>query len=279
MLSVMHPRLFASLLFLEPMIQEDVPPGANFAMPSSLRTDIWPNYSAAETAFRNNKFLKQLDSRVLNNMIKHGLRKVPTAIYPLSDTVCDGSYTLTTSKHQEVWSYLRSNFEPRVELSPGEGPSHTDRLLAPDVNHHWQGTYLFYGPELAISFEYLAYVRPPVFYVFGGKSSMSTPLLQAAKMNRTGVGLGGGGGVRAGQVQKRVFEGWGHVFPLEHVAETGETLASYLGERMKAWTADEKLLKEHQSRKSERGMLVISKDWLKYVRNHSTAQRPTLGKL
>ena len=117
----MHPRLFSTVILMEPMIQRDVPAGTNAAMPSSFRPDLWPSRAAAEASFRKGRFFKSFDERVLNNILKYGLREVPTAVYPLSTTTEQGAVTLTTTKHQEVWTYLRPNFNP-LRLDDGPTP-------------------------------------------------------------------------------------------------------------------------------------------------------------
>ena len=108
---------------------------------------------------------------------------------------------------------------------------------------------------------------------------MSTSKLQTEKMERTGVGLGGSGGVQAGQVEKSVFQDRGHMVPFEEVAACAEVMVEWLSRQLRAFKADDDFLKNHQSAKSERGMLVVSKKWMKLVREPSTAPRSAREKL
>ncbi|MCJ1443775.1 MAG: hypothetical protein MMC23_004275 [Stictis urceolatum] len=277
-LSITHPRLFATLLLLDPMIQADQPAGLNAAQGASFKPDLWLTRAAAESALRSDKFLKTLDPRALNNVVKHGLRPVPTALHPLSDTLKTGAYTLTTSKHQEAWSYKRPAFRPRVELKPDEPPSREERLLAPDVDHRAEGKFLSYRPEMRVAFEYLPFVRPSVLYVFGGRGRMSTPELRAAKMERTGTGLGGSGGKSVGRVKEVVFEKWFHLFPLEHLRETAGVMAAWLAERVQEWEWDEEFLAGYERGKSSRGMLEVSQEWKDKARLPQRAERMVLEK-
>jgi hypothetical protein len=258
----MHPRLFTSLILMEPIIQSSPPPGMNVAHPSSYRPDLWPSYSAASVAFKKNKFFAGLDSRVLENYLKYGIREVPTALYPVSETVKEGSYTLTTTKHQEVWSFLRPNFEGS---DPETSINRVDRLLFPDI-HSAQRGLLFYRPEVAIAHEYLIYLRPSVLFIFGAKSYLSAPERQDEKMERTGSGLGGSGGAKAGEVEKYVFESLGHMAPLENVKACASVIGEWMGKKMVQFRADEKAIEKYDTQKSTNDMLAVSQKWLDLVK-------------
>ena len=278
----MHPRLFTTLVLIEPLIQRELPEGNNVAWPSSYRRDLWPNLPAAEAGFRKNQFFAKFDKRVLDKFIQYGLRKTPTAIYPLSETVLDGSVTLTTTKHQEAWSFLRPNFEARQPIQEGwwdPGPSRADRLLSPDVDFDQDGAYLFYRPEIAIAFEYLQYLRPSVLYLFGAQSLMSSPKLHAAKIERTGIGLGGSGGLQYGKVEQHVFKDGGHMLPFEKDIPCAEIAAGFLGRQLGQFQEDERFLRDYSSGKSDHDMLFLSMKWMEMVRNPGTATRPFKAKL
>ncbi|MCJ1249489.1 hypothetical protein MMC30_006713 [Trapelia coarctata] len=276
----MHPRLFTTLILIEPMIQKEVPPGPNAAMPSTYRTDLWPSLAAAEAAFRKSKFFARFDSRVLDNFIKCGLRRIPTAVHPLSETVKGRSFTLTTTKHQEAWSFLRPQFEPRQALGDCDLTSRRlKRLHYPDVDPHQEGKYLFYRPELRISFEFLPFVRPSVLYLFGDKGPMSTAKLQAEKMEHTGIGLGGSGGVNDDQVETKAFTNTGHMLPCENVAGCADFTAEWLSRKLHQSKADERFLNDREIGKSDSDMLVVSKKWMELVREPSSATRPLKEKL
>ena len=266
----MHPRLLTSLILIEPMIRRDHPPGPNAAMLSTLRKDLWPSRAEAEAAFRKNKFFTAWDPRALNNYLTYGLRETPTAIYPGAQR---GSVTLTTTKHQESWSFLRSRFEPLTD------DSHKERLLSPDLEPGKQRQSLFDRAEPGIVQEYLPYVRPSVLYIFGDRSPISTPSVQDTLLQRTGVGIGGSGGTEAGRVAKVVFPKSGHLLPMEQVAECAEAASVELAKRLTEYREDEAFLDRHRSGKSERDGLVVSNRWQECVRKPSNAKRMAVEKL
>jgi hypothetical protein len=108
----MHPQLFQSLILVEPVIQEAIPAGPNAAFMTSIRPDHWESLDSAKSHFMNNRFYKSWDPRALQKYLKYGLRRLPTAL--CAEDSCSGAVTLTTTKAQEAWSYLRSTFALRT---------------------------------------------------------------------------------------------------------------------------------------------------------------------
>ena len=274
----MHPRLFTGLVFIEPMIQGEAPSEYNVALPTTLRQDLWPSRFVAEEQFRKNKLFRNWDPRVLDAYLKYGLRDVPTAVYPFSGSIKPGAVTLTTTKHQEAWSYLRSNFQPR-EPGPGSYYSSVNHLIFPDMNPEREDKYLFHCPEAPLMESLLPFLRPEVLYIFAEKSPMSTPKLQETKMSLTGTGIGGSGGSRRGKVQKVVLKNASHLVPCERVADCAAVTADWLGVRLRQYRVDEQRIREYRSEKSERDMLVVSKRWTSEARKPMTALRDVKGKL
>ncbi|KAH7555145.1 hypothetical protein BM1_07806 [Bipolaris maydis] len=91
--------------------------------------------SAATEDFRKNKYYSKWDERVLQRWLQYGLRNLPTAVYPRHIQVAgteahvtheDASadtVTLTTTKHQEVFTFLRPTFD--AHAYPGLGVEST----------------------------------------------------------------------------------------------------------------------------------------------------------
>ena len=252
------------------MMQKDPPPGPNAALPSTLRKEPWPSQVAAEASFRKNKFFLSWDHRVLDRYLEYGLRNTPTAIYPSEPA---GSVTLTTTKHQEAWTYLRPRFEP---LSNDD---RVERLLAPDLDPDKEGRYLYHRAEPGLVLEFLPYVRPPVLYIYGDNSPISTPTAQDIMINNTGIELGGSGGAKAARVAKIVLQSSGHLIPMDKVTQCAQAVGTEVGKQQLRFKADEAILESFHSRKSERDGLVVSKAWQEGVRKPSTAKRPTKEKL
>jgi pimeloyl-ACP methyl ester carboxylesterase len=272
-LSLIHPRLLSTLILIEPIIQPEHAPGPNAAMMSTYRPDLWLSREAAATAFRKNKFFQTWDSRVLDKYIEFGLRQVPTALYPdrvNGATVSSGAVTLTTSKHQEAWNYLRPNFSQQDEGA--------DRLLSPDLDPKGQGRFHFTRAESNIMYTNLPYLRPSVLYIWGSTSNLTSPDWEAEKLRLTGSGVGGSGGVQNGKVKKVVIDGFGHLVPCEKVGACVEHAANWLGQWFKQYRADEEFYRNHDSKKSLQDMLVTSNEWKKRVRQPTSIIRPAKGK-
>ncbi|MCJ1388062.1 hypothetical protein MMC18_000906 [Xylographa bjoerkii] len=260
------PRFAYFLVLLEPIIQENAPAGVNAALPSSFRPDFWSSRLQADASMRKNRFFQTWDPRALTEYLRYGLRETPTAIYP--SAAVSGAVTLTTTKHQEAWSYVRSNFTPML-TGPG---THTERLISPDLDAE-NRTHIFHRPEMVLTFRSLPFIRPSVLWVFGAQSHINTPELREGKLAFTGTGVGGSGGVIAGRVEEVVVERSSHMLPLEKVQECSTILARWLEKAMDDFAAEERFHQQHNSGKSERDMLLMSKLWLKNVRRKENEKR------
>lgn len=146
-LSLMHPRLFESLILIDPVIQrytfgkgKQTPAHA-----SAYRKDRWPSRAAAAEYCSRSSFYKSWDPRVLKLWIKNGFRDLPTASSPTdNEHVTDNAstktaastapgldivgtnltqvqerpVTLTTSRHQEVLTFARPALPPSTSFDP-----------------------------------------------------------------------------------------------------------------------------------------------------------------
>ncbi|KAK6335593.1 hypothetical protein TWF696_002361 [Orbilia brochopaga] len=65
--------------------------------------------------FKSRPFYQKWDPRVLDLQLKYGLRKVPTALYPDVEKVGEEAVTLRTTKHQEVFTFWRTNVQDRPD--------------------------------------------------------------------------------------------------------------------------------------------------------------------
>ncbi|KAF7865938.1 hypothetical protein EAF04_006102 [Stromatinia cepivora] len=204
-LSIMHPRLLSTLILYEPVMMKsgtrnsDEP---NPALMSTIRRDLWDTREKAESYFR--KAFKSWDLCALELYLKYGLRAIPTALYNPTQEILASAVTLTTSKHQEAWSYTQVNFEPRE--------AGLDRLLLPDWDNDLDVPMLFTRTECSITMRNLPHLRPSVLYIFGNKSPLSSASSQDEKMALTGSGVGGSGGVAKDMVKKVTFSDAGHLF-------------------------------------------------------------------
>ena len=113
-LALLHPRLFETLVLVDPVIHQVVTLSGNVspAVASARRREVWPSREAAATAFKKSKFYQTWDPRVLERWVEYGLRDMPTKIFPDAKRP---EVTLTTTKHQEVMTFLRPNFVARPD--------------------------------------------------------------------------------------------------------------------------------------------------------------------
>ena len=245
--------------------------GPNPALLSTIRRDIWDSRDRAENSLR--KTFSSWDSRVVEKYLKFGLRPVPTPIYdPDRDsTVSSNAVTLTTSKHQEAWSYARANFEPET--------AKLDRLLLPENDPIIEIPYLTTRPECLIAMRNLPQLRPSVLYVFGGKSPLSPPRAQDRRLQLTGTGVGGSGGVAAAKVEKHILENAGHLVILEHPGKCAQVAIDWIKRWQEKWLADEKFFAEFKDKKSDESMMRVSEAWVKAMKLPSNALRTMAGKL
>ncbi|PQE27372.1 toxin biosynthesis protein [Rutstroemia sp. NJR-2017a WRK4] len=240
----------------------------NPALMSTRRRDLWDSREKAESYFR--KAFHAWDPRVVELFLKYGLRATPTALYDDTQKTPAGAVTLTTSKHQESWTYIQYNFEPKE--------AGLDRLLLPDWDKDLEMPMLYTRVECSITMRNLPYIRPSVLYVFGAKSPFSSTAAQDEKLAVTGSGVGGSGGEAEGKVQKVVFPESGHLLVFENVQESARASAEWIDRWFQQWLVDERFYKGYESKKSDKDMLRVSKAWVASTKLSNTTLRPGLIK-
>ncbi|KAK7408738.1 hypothetical protein QQX98_009095 [Neonectria punicea] len=255
--SLLHPRLLGSLVLLDPVISHYASTPSNKvagpAASSMHRREVWPSLEDAEASFKRSPFYQSWDPRVLQRWVNFGIRNVPG-----QDAV-----TLTTTKHQEVFNFLR----PSWDAYDAEGKTLVHPELTPDLNpslnSKWP-TYPLYRPEGPYTVEKLPNVRSSVLYVFGGKSDISPIELQDEKMALTGSGLGGSGGAKAGRVKKVVGDENGHLIPMENPKFCAQAAAEWIKAELERWWVAERKYEEW-TRRPEIEKKTLSEEWYKYV--------------
>ena len=265
-------------MLIEPVIQRVAPSGPNAAMLTSFRPDLWSSRVAARSSMEKSPFFRAWDARAFGKYLEFGLRELPTALYPGSKSttaVSPSAVTLTTTKHQEAWSYVRSNFAP---LSMDSADS-KERLMNPELDPLAEGAQIFTRPESMLTLLSLPQLRPSVLWVYGARSPINVAPRQHEKMNSTGTGVGGSGGAKLGRVEQVILEGAAHLIPFEQVNECAETIAGWLEKELQRYGEDKLFYQTHKRGKSERDMLVLSKQWMKAVRQNSDVKRPVKEKL
>ncbi|KAF9696233.1 hypothetical protein EKO04_006081 [Ascochyta lentis] len=261
-LAFLHPRLFESLILIDPVIQGKVSLVGNVrpAFASAKRRDLWPSRAEAAKSFKKSKFYQAWDPRVLDCWIEHGLRDTPTKLYPDAK---ERQVTLTTTKHQEVMTFLRPNFRNRGGETEHDSADFTltnpklNRRTHADITPDEQPQEPFYRGESTIVFNQLPALKPSVLYIFGGKSSLTNDAIIEEKLAKTGSGVGGSGGRAEGRVDSVLLHDAGHLIPMEKVVETAEHTAKWIGKEMvRYWDWEQKTKEEWGSKKGiERAVL------------------------
>ncbi|SLM37424.1 Alpha/Beta hydrolase fold [Lasallia pustulata] len=266
-LSLIHPRLLTSLVLLDPVIIEaSKPPNQDknpVTLASTVRRDLWPSREVAAAWFGNSKFYQTWDARVLKKWIEFGLRDLPTAIYPSVSLSQDTkrAVTLTTPKHQEVFTFSRPNYAGQ----DATGKQIINRTTHADLDPADSYSFPFYRPEPRITFRNLPFLRPSVLYVFGGESDLSTPEFRKMKIERTGIGVGGSGGAQCGRVKEVVLEGIGHLVAMDAVGSCAEAAAMWFDQEMQRWRKEEEAFRREWSKKKKQDKFMIDEEWMKRI--------------
>jgi hypothetical protein len=191
-------------------------------------------------SFAKSPFYSTWDKRVFDAWCTHGLRTTPTAIHPSASTPA-GAVTLTTTKHQECFTFMRPLYE-----DPSNGPlGYVNHTTHPDIDPRidTQKTH-FYQPGPMVTFQKLRALRPSVLYILGGDSFMNSPELEAEKIEHTGVGLGGSGGAPKDRVRKITLPKVGHLIAMEAPKLTADHAASWIGREMGIWREEKRKYEE-----------------------------------
>lgn len=236
-LSLLHPRLLESLILIDPVIQGKVSLIGNVgpAFASAKRRERWPSREEALKSFKKSKFYQAWDSRVLDRWVQYGLRDVPTKLFPDAK---GPEVTLTTTKHQEVMTFLRPNFAYQpgdTEISSAEfslSNSKLNRRTHADLTPNADIQSPFYRGESTIVFNQLSAIRPSVLYIFGSESFLTDDAIIEEKLTKTGSGVGGSGGHAEGRVASVTVQDAGHLIPMEKVEESAEHIGGWIKKEM-----------------------------------------------
>ncbi|KAF1816933.1 alpha/beta-hydrolase [Eremomyces bilateralis CBS 781.70] len=290
-LALLHPRLFESLILIDPVIQAYSSSSGNYqpANASAGRRDRWPSRAVAAASVKKSKFYGTWDPRVRNLWIEHGFRELPTVLYEETPTaertlkhvapttveptltpppLPEKEVTLTTTKHHEVFTFLRPNFGPNTPQVHGSytkiekaDPS-WNRLTHPDITPTGMPQTPFYRPEPIITYHNLPHLRPSVFYVFGDESALSAPEFRDQKLSITGVGVGGSGGVAEGRVDHVILKDTGHLIPMEKVGETADRAMGWIGKEVARYRVIEEASRREWDRLSDGEKRTMSARYL-----------------
>ncbi|TGZ76889.1 alpha/beta-hydrolase [Ascodesmis nigricans] len=190
--SIMHPSLFSGIVLLDPVVQARKygNPGHYPAIASAKRRDTWPSLQEATKFFESRAFYKAWDPRVLRVHLQYGLRDTGKG---------DGSVTLTTTKYQEVFTFLDCTTETGV---PGA---------------RWEPEETFY---------LLHMVKTPLLWCIGENSPFTNDDLNQAKLEK----------VRGSELV--VVADAGHLVAQEKPKGCAEYSAKFLSKVVKQWKVE-----------------------------------------
>lgn len=278
----MHPRLFSSLILLDPVIQLSEydrvlgtsPPGMLNMV--AYRRDVWPSREAATKAYAKNPMLASWDARVFRRMMQYGLRDLPTALYPVDSGSSTSTtpatisaqtlppetpVTLTSTKHQEVWTLIRPNYNNR---DPVTGHIAIDRSTHADCDP--LAAYIpLYRPEARATFHKLPFLRPSALFLLGSDTPVKlNELCQGIRV--AGTGVGGSGGMLEGRVEEFVLQKRGHLFCFEAVGETAQHCVAWLGKESQRWRAEEEKWRKERAARTRKDDLMIDEKFRSVVK-------------
>jgi len=213
-LALIHPRLFTTLLLLDPVIQlsppalgfgTDPPGGVNYTV---HKDDFFPSRDDAAKFVSKSPMFKKFDPRVVQLMIQYGFRDLPTALYPdveSAEPATSKAVTYTTSKHQESLIQIRENFNARDK----QGRVKINRRTHADMDP-LAAFIPLYRPEPRSTFLRLPTLRPSVLFLLGKQTFLSLDEMREG-IKMTGSGVGGSGGIPEGRVKEDMMLKHGHV--------------------------------------------------------------------
>ncbi|KAL2823231.1 alpha/beta-hydrolase [Aspergillus cavernicola] len=271
-LSLMHPRLFTSLILIEPYLYPvDTGEGGRWILARARQSDSWDSLSKAAAISQNN--YGAWDPRVFERWVQHGFRDLPTALHPATETETEinkGAVALTTTIPQEVFMYARPNSQRHKQLGlpaeednnddDGPSPAH-DPLVVPDMIGGLYRKQRFYRPEPILAWRLLPHLQPSALYLSGAMSGLSLAGGQAQAAERTGTGFGGSGGAPCHRVKHVVVERAGHTLPMEKVGETAAAMGLWIAEELQRWREEERRIEDGWRGLSVKEKSGLSTEW------------------
>lgn len=245
-----------ALVIMDPVFQLQGG-GQSWARASTFRRDLWPSRKIAGEKLRASPALQSWDPVVLDKFIEYGLRDCPTETYPdIPQEGEDVPVTLQTTVAQEVYNYVQPTYDdPRLmipEYLKGKDFHPEDVAKANGAK--------FMHAEMAVLFRRLEELQPSTLFVFGEKSEISGNEARRLKMERTGRGVGGNGGIETGMVKEAVL-GCGHLIPMEAPKQAATICADFVDAEIRRWAEGEDRRRKVWESLSIRERLGINDLW------------------
>jgi hypothetical protein len=103
---------------------------------------------------------------------------------------------------------------------------------------------------------------------------MSSPEAIDAKLNTTGSGVGGSGGIKEGKVKGVILKNVGHLVAMEAVEECADAAAEWISSEIKTWTAEED---EHRKRWMAKTLIekqTVDEEWKTRIGDNPRKAKP-----
>jgi pimeloyl-ACP methyl ester carboxylesterase len=227
MLALGHPRLFSTLVLIDPVIAADAIKGMGPGLTSMTlrRQREWSSRQAAEKAF--SKAFKSWDPRVLKKFNQFGL-------YPYHDPKTKDkeiSTRLATGRPQELSGVVRPAFIYNGNLEPENMPWVEEALTVDDL---------------------VGFIPCSTVYVCGSLSPATNPEIRKDWLARTGTGKHMGKPFGRRRVQAKVIDGVGHFVPMEKPTACAEAVVGWIDEEVGEWEEEEKKLNRWRDMTAEK---------------------------
>ena len=237
--SLMHPRLFAGIVLLEPTFatspviraKDRADKGidrSHRAVAMVKRQDVWPSLDSARERLRASPYYGAFDPRVFERVMKNDFR--PASAATCAKFGSPNAVTLVTPKSMEVATMMRP--DPPLDGHPEEPDlqSRPDEIDTTIIKG-------FYRGEVVKMYGDLPLILPSTLLVWAGKSLAKTEYAREMT-NRIGTGYGGNGGVATGHVKSIDISDIGHPLPLEKPGVVAEAVSEWLKHELVGWSAE-----------------------------------------
>ena len=85
------------------------------------------------------------------------------------------------------------------------------------------------------------------------------------RLETTGTGVGGSGGVKEGRVKEVLFEDLGHLIPMEAVERCADAASAWLVPEMERWQREEDEFNRMWSETGIREKTMVDEEWIRRV--------------
>lgn len=179
---------------------------------SSTGAAVFSSYLSlgAATAFR-----AQCTEKYFNSILPEGASTIEAARIGVGGSFGQGA---TDTAYTYNATNLPASCGIIVNVTSSATSAHTFGLILPKDEMHPDDIEVspFYRPEPAQIFRQLPHLKPDILYLFGEPSPLSSPAARQKKIQMTGTGVGGSGGLASGRVQESILRR-GHTVSMELV--------------------------------------------------------------